>query len=322
VTRARTASISVQQGWDPARLPDLSGQRIVVTGANAGLGYFMSEQLAGAGAHIVLACRNEKRADAALAALRRRVPGASVERISLDTADPASVRAAAERILSFDRVDALVENAGMVHPPRTRSTTADGHEIVLATNLLGHFALAALTMPALERTAAIVGRARIVSMGSMASRLSGFRVDDLQLERGYTGWRAYAQSKIAVQSFGFELDRRLRAAGSGVESLVAHPGYSVGGLSPRIPGVNEPSATKRFIDTVQGVMAQSKQRGAWAAVRAVADADATGGQYWGPRFLVRGRPALNAAPHSSTDAAIAARLWAAAERYTGVPFTL
>jgi NAD(P)-dependent dehydrogenase (short-subunit alcohol dehydrogenase family) len=303
--------------WDPGALPAQHGTTFVVTGANAGIGYFITEQLAGAGARVILASRSKQRTDAALTALRARVPGARVEFLQLDLADPDSVRTAASSILKLDRVDGLIENAGLVHPPARRETTAAGHEVVLATNFLGHFALTALVLPALERTPG----SRIVSLGSMATRLSSFRVGDLQLETAYNGWRAYAQSKIAVQSFGFELDRRLRAAGSAVASLVAHPGFSISGLSPRIPGVNEPTFGTRVVDTLQGFAAQGKDRGAWAPVRAAIDPDAVGGQFWGPRFQTRGAPVLARPTSTSSDPAIGARVWAEAEKLTGLRLT-
>ncbi|HEY5225074.1 MAG TPA: SDR family NAD(P)-dependent oxidoreductase [Microbacteriaceae bacterium] len=304
--------------WNPAALPELQGKTVVVTGANAGVGFFTSLQLAGAGAHVVLACRNEKRADAAIAAIRARVPSAQLEFLPLDTADLASVNEAAARIRAFERVDVLIENAGMVHPPAERTTSVDGNEIVLATNFLGHFALTAQVLPVLQRTPG----ARVVSLGSMVTRLYDFRIGDLQLRAHYTPNRAYAHSKIAVQSFGFELDRRLRAAGADIESIVAHPGYSIGGLTQRIAGVNEPSGGKRATDALLSPMAQSKSRGAWPIVRAAVDPAALGGQYYGPRLVTEGRPVLQAPTHTSVDAEIASELWGKAEEYTGAPFEI
>ncbi|MEO8906937.1 MAG: SDR family NAD(P)-dependent oxidoreductase, partial [Microbacteriaceae bacterium] len=281
--------------------------------------------LAGAGAHVVLACRNEKRADAAIAAIRARVPSAQLEFLAVDTADLASVSAAAARIRDFERVDVLIENAAMVHPPAERTASVDGNEIVLATNFLGHFALTAQVMSVLRRTPG----ARVISLGSMVTRLYDFRIGDLQLRAHYTPNRAYAHSKIAVQSFGFELDRRLRgagagagavAAGVGLASIIAHPGYSIGGLTQRIAGVNEPSSRKRVTDALLSPMAQSKSRGAWPIVRAAVDPHAVGGHYYGPRLVTEGRPVLQTPTHTSVDPEIAAELWAKAEEYTGVPF--
>ncbi|SDK02217.1 NAD(P)-dependent dehydrogenase, short-chain alcohol dehydrogenase family [Cryobacterium psychrotolerans] len=307
--------------WNPRTLPPLAGKTFVVTGANAGLGYFTSEQLAAAGAHVVLACRNPDRADAALAALRGRVQGASVSTITLDVADLESVRSASESLLQFPRIDGLILNAGIVHPPRDRQVSPDGNELVFATNYLGHFALTAQVLPALLRTPG----SRVVSLGSMISRLMDSALDDLQLETGYDLWKAYAQSKIAMQVFGFELDRRLRESGvggpAGVQSMVAHPGYSISGLTSGIPGVNEPTRRKRVIGGLPlAIGAQGKHQGAWPIVRSAVDPDAVGGQYYGPRWLTRGRPARQAPTRTSRDAAIAARLWSRSEALLGVPF--
>lgn len=321
--------------WNPREIPSQADRTIVITGANAGLGYWASEQLARAGAHLVLACRNEGRADAAARAIRARVPGASVATVTLDVASLDSVQAASAELQQLERIDALVLNAGIVHPPRTRTLSVDGAELVLATNFLGHFALTAQLMPALQRTPG----ARVVALGSMISRLLDSPLTDLQLAGGYNAWRAYAQSKIAMQVFGFELDRRLNAAASAASAaasaseggvsalqrtaaLVVHPGYSIGGRTPTVRGVNEPSKLKRFVDNLQAPITQGKDRGAWPIVRAVADPAAHGGQYWGPRFVAKGEPRLQQPTATSLNRDIAARVWSEAEQLTGVDFTL
>jgi len=309
--------------WNPRALPDQGGRTFVVTGANAGLGYFTSEQLAGAGAHVVLACRNPARAAAAVAAIRGRVPGASVSTLVLDVADLTSVRTAADRLNELQEVHGLILNAGIVHPPIDRAVSLDGIELVLATNYTGHFLLSALMLPVLQRTPG----SRVVSLGSIITRLMDSALDDLQLEVGYTNWKAYSQSKIAAQVFGFELDRRLRAAGlggpTGVQSLVVHPGYSISGLTPGIRGVNEVRRAKRFVDTLQGFIgAQGKDAGAWPIVRAATDPDARGGQYYGPRFLTRGAPALERPTRTSLDRGVADRLVTRSELLVDSPFPL
>jgi len=309
--------------WNPRALPDQTGRTIVVTGANAGLGYFTSEQLARAGAHVVLACRNPVKAAAAVAVIRGRVPGASVSTMALDVADLASVRRAAERMLDLPQLHGLILNAGIVHPPTDRSVSLDGTELVLATNYTGHFLLTGLVLPVLQRTPG----SRVVSLGSLITRLLDSSLEDLQLETTYNGGKAYAQSKIAMQVFGFELDRRLRSAGldgpGGVQSLVAHPGYSISGLTPGIRGVNEVRRTKRFVDTLQGFIgAQGKDAGAWPTVRAAIDPSAVGGQYYGPRFLTRGTPTLQRPTRTSLDRGIADRLFARTEALVGAPFPL
>jgi len=304
--------------WNPRSLPTQAGKTFVVTGANAGLGYFTSEQLAGAGAHVILACRNPARAEAALAAIRARVPAASVSALRLDVSDLQSVRDASETLRALPRLDGLLLNAGIVHPSADRLVSLDGNELIFATNFLGHFALAAGSLTALRRTPG----SRVVSLGSMISRLTDSSLDDLQLATAYSGWKAYAQSKIAMQVFGFELDRRLRANGAGmVQSLVAHPGYSISGRTPGIRGVNEVTPAKRLIDGLQSVAgAQGKHHGAWPSVRAAIDPDARGGDYFGPRFLTRGTPTRQPATRTSRDRGVAARLWERAETLIGEPF--
>lgn len=297
--------------WYPLPLPPLAGRRYLVTGANAGLGFFAAARLVGAGAHVVLSGRSAERLDAAAAAIRGARPAASVATLVMDQSSLASVDAGADRLLAEAPLDGVVANAGMVHTPRVRQESVDGNELVLATNLLGHFALFGRLLPHL------VPGARIVSLGSLSTRLSTFRVDDLQLEREYDSWRAYAQSKIAAQAVAFELDRRLRAADAHVVSVVAHPGYSLGGRTPTVPGVNEPSTAKRFFDALQGAWAQGKHRGAELPLHALTAADVEGGQFWGPRWLAKGDPTLQRPTRVSTDPAIGDRVWAFAEQATG-----
>lgn len=302
--------------WYPIALPPQAGRRVLVTGANAGLGFFTAARLAGAGAHVVLSGRSPERLDAAVAAIRDVRPAASLETLVIDQSSLDSVAAGAERLLAGPRLDGVVANAGMVHTPMTRRESVDGHELVLATNVLGHFALLGRLLPHLAPGA------RIVSLGSLSTRLSTFRVDDLQLEHGYDPWRAYAQSKIATQVFGFELDRRLRATALPVASVVAHPGYAISGRTPYVPGVNEPSRGSRFADALQATVAQGKHRGAEVALYALTAPGIDGGQYWGPRHLTRGEPVLQTPTRVSTDPDIAARFWTFAEAVTGRAFTV
>lgn len=303
-------------------VPDQAGKTAIVTGANAGIGFFTAAALALAGAHVILACRDAGRADAATRAIRARCAAAGVpvfiDVIALDTSDSASVAAAASRLARLERLDIVVANAGIVHPPRHRQVTADGNELVLATNVLGHFALLAGLVPVIARTPG----ARIVSLGSMATRLSRFLVGDLQLELEYDPWRAYAQSKTALESLGFELDRRMRAAEVKASSVVAHPGYSISGCTPRIPGVNEPSRWGVFVDSLQAPFTQSKEHGARSVLAAATRADAVGGTYWRPRWIVRGAPVIQSPAAASADPDLAQRVWAFAEAATGIRFEL
>lgn len=273
--------------WDPAQLPDLHGRVYVVTGGNAGLGFFTADQLAHAGARVVIACRDPQRARTALAVLRSRTPIAHVESIPLDTTDPDSADAAARSVLDLPRLDGLILNAGITQPPKRRQHTTSGNELVLATNVLGHVRLAAKTLPLVAESGG-----RIVSLGSLATRLATLDPDDLQFRRGYRPFRAYARSKIALEMFAFELDRRLRSAGSSAASLVAQPGYAIGGIGPRIDDIAEPSFAARVAEGATKLVAQSKDHGAWPTVRAAVDPNAVGGQYYGPSGRTRGRPRL------------------------------
>ncbi|GAA1508130.1 NAD(P)-dependent dehydrogenase (short-subunit alcohol dehydrogenase family) [Agromyces terreus] len=302
--------------WYPLALPPQAGRRFLVTGANAGLGFFTAARLAAAGAHVVLVGRSAERLQAATSAIRSVRPAASVESVVIDLSSQRSVLDGSEQLLAGAPFDGIVANAGMVHTPKTREVSVDGDELVLATNVLGHFTLLGRLLPHLT-----IG-ARVVSLGSLSTLLSTFRIDDLQLERGYDFWRAYAQSKIATQVFAFELDRRLRAAGVAVSSVVAHPGYSVSGRTPTVPGVNEPTRGGRFADALQGAWAQGKHRGAEVSLHALTGTDVTGGQFWGPRYLTRGEPVLQKPARVTTKPAIGEKFWTFAEAATGRPFTV
>ncbi|GAA5036741.1 SDR family NAD(P)-dependent oxidoreductase [Microbacterium fluvii] len=307
--------------WDPDLLPDLNGRTYVVTGANAGLGYFASEQLVRAGAHVVMTGRNPLRVAAARAAVHRRVPGAAdrgaVDTLLLDTSNLGSVRAAAATLRGRKRLDGLLLNAGIVHPPAHRQTTADGNELVYATNVLGHFALAGELLLPLA-----AGLGRMVWLGSMSTSLTPYDPVDPQLVDGYTPWRAYVQSKVATTALGLEAARRLGAAGVPVSSIVAHPGFSIGGRTAGVAGVNEPTSAKRFTDSLLTPIAQSKARGAWAPVRALTDPAARGGDVYGPRFVVKGEPKRVHPSRITRDRDVAERLWQDAEQTTQVKWRL
>ncbi|WP_127794712.1 SDR family NAD(P)-dependent oxidoreductase [Agromyces sp. LHK192] len=318
--------------WYPAPLPDLTGRCYAVTGANSGLGFFTAARLVGAGARVVMTGRSPERLDAAASVIRERVAagaslgevGGSVETLVMDQSSLESVAEGAARLASGAAtdgapLDGLVLNAGVVHTPRRREVSVDGHELVLATNVLGHFALLGHLLGDDGRdTSVVADDARIVTLGSLSTLLTTFRVDDLELERGYDFWRAYAQSKIASASIAFELDRQLRASGSSILSLVAHPGYAISGRSPFVPGVNEPSRGSRFADELQGLWAQGKHRGAEPILHALTAVGVEGGQFWGPSGLTKGRPTLQHPARVCTDPAIAAPVWAFAEAATGV----
>jgi NAD(P)-dependent dehydrogenase (short-subunit alcohol dehydrogenase family) len=302
--------------WDPRSLPDLTGRVYLVTGSNTGLGYFASEQLVRAGARVIMSARHPNRLSGARAAIRRRVPDAApdaTDPLILDTSNLGSVRSAAASIRGRGALDGVLLNAGIVHPPKVRQTTIDGNEVVFATNALGHFALAGELLTALAEAAG-----RMVWVGSMSTSLTPYDPVDPQLVDNYSAWRAYVQSKVATAALGFEADRRLRAAEVDVASIVAHPGYSIGGRTPGIVGVNEPSRAKRFRDNLQAAFSQSKEHGAWPLVRALTDPEAESGGFWGPRTGSRGEPREQTAAKVTRDPEVGARLWQVAEQATGV----
>lgn len=302
--------------WDPLNPPSAAGRTVVVTGGNAGIGYFTSEQLAGAGAHVILASRSPQKAERAIAAIRQHVPSAELDVVQLDLSSLASIADAAEQLRGFGPIDVLIENAGLTTPSPRRQTTDDGTELLVGSNAFGHFALTAHLWPSLSATA------RIVGLGSMSTRMTKLDPDDLLSERRYAPFRAYAFSKHAVHGFIFELDRRIRAGGGTRQALLAHPGFATDGLSERRPGINDMSALRRARDLVLSLVAQGKHQGAWPTVRAALDPDAESGQFYGPSRTLTGPPIVMAPVVSSAMPEFGAHLWSLAEEKTGVTFTV
>ncbi|MFN3949221.1 SDR family NAD(P)-dependent oxidoreductase [Microbacterium sp.] len=298
--------------WDPENLPDLSGRSYLVTGATRGLGYFACEQLAAAGAHVLLTGRNPHKLAAAKAAVKRSNPDAAIETLLLDTSNMGSVRAAAATARARGRLDGLLLNAGVVHPPKQRETVG-GHELVFATNVLGHFALAGELLKPLS-----AARGRMVWVGSMSTSIWRHVPTDPELREGYTPWKAYVQSKAATTALALEAEKLLRAHGVPVESLVAHPGYSTSGRTRGVRGVNEPSRLTRFLDNLQAPITQSKEQGAWALVRALVDPSAQGGSMYGPALVARGAPRLATPARRTRGGELGAELWRACETATHV----
>ncbi|AMM20862.1 hypothetical protein AX769_12805 [Frondihabitans sp. PAMC 28766] len=292
-----------------------SRRRVVVTGANAGLGYFVAEQLAATGVRVVLACRDESRAKRAVDSILTIVPDADLQVVVTDLADLASVRVAADQIMADGPVDALVANAGVVGS-RRRQTTADGFELQFGTNHLGHFALVSHLLPALAAAEA----GRIVHLGSIAHTLSRLDLDDPMMVQRYSGHRAYSRSKLAVMTFGFELDRRLRDAGSSVSSVVAHPGFALENLTERRPGIVRRRWLPAPLVGLMRTVSQGKDQGARPLVYAAVGADVAGGEYWGPDgwFQLTGAPALVRARRHARNRKTAARLWNLSARLTRV----
>ncbi|MFD8332191.1 SDR family NAD(P)-dependent oxidoreductase [Streptomyces solisilvae] len=299
--------------WDVHRLPRADGKTFLVTGGNAGIGYFVAEQLAGTGATVVLGSRDAGRADAAVASIRSRVPDARVRHIRLDLADLSSLEASAGS-LRLERLDAVVHNAGVKYDQPTRRETGDGHEAMFGINHLGHFALTHWLAPLL----AAAPEGRVVTTGSFAATSERLDLDDLESTRDYRPDRTYGRSKLAQMLFGFELDRRLRAAGSTVRSVVTHPGGALDSLTPSRPPIHVRGTGERLRGLPAGVLVQGKDAAAWTAVRAVLDPAITGGQLWTPRlFGLRGTPRRQPVRGPLADTEAAARLWSASRDLTG-----
>lgn len=291
--------------WTSKDIPDLSGQVAVVTGANSGLGIETAFALAGAGAAVVLACRDESRGKKALESIRSSFPDAELELASLDLADLGSVRRFADSFLSaHEALDILVNNAGVMAIPERRST-ADGFEMQFGTNHLGHFALTGLMLPALLKRPA-----RVVSVSSWAHRMGRMNFDDLNSERGYRKWVAYGTSKLANLLFTYELDRRSQAAGTELVAAAAHPGYS----NTHLQSDTIFSFTNRF--------AQSSAHGALPSLYAATAPGVGGGDFYGPDGMLqyRGYPKRVDSSRAARDGAVAKRLWDASEELTGVTY--
>jgi NAD(P)-dependent dehydrogenase (short-subunit alcohol dehydrogenase family) len=303
--------------WDPRHLPSQAGRTIVVTGGSTGIGYWVSEQVARAGARVIIAARYAPKAAEAIASIRAHVPDADVSHLPFDLTSIASVRETAAAITELGGADVLVNNAGLVFSPPRRKTTQDGLELLVGGNFLGHFALTALLFPVL--------RDRVVGLGSYSTRMVRLDPDDLMSERTYRPFRAYAFSKHAVHGFAFELDRRLRAAGDARKSLLAHPGYAMNELSEKRPDVIiESPWWVRLGGYLSAPVGQGKDHGAWPVVRAAIDADAESGEFYGPRdmFGLRGTPVVGPPAPSSASPEFGAHLWSLAEQWSGVEFSV
>ncbi|GAA2616785.1 oxidoreductase [Paractinoplanes durhamensis] len=283
----------------------------VVTGANSGLGLVTATELARQGMHVVMAVRNT----AAGAEAARGIAG-DVEVRELDLASLASVHAFAAKLAAdHPAIDLLVNNAGAVLLG-PRRTTADGFELHLGTNMLGHFALTGLLLGNLAAAPA----ARVVSLSSITHKNAHLDFDDLMFERGYRASPAYGRSKLATTVFGFELDRRLRATGSPVISTLAHPGLTRTNLTPR--AWEHQGRRGRIIARAGLLMTQSVEQGTQPQLRAATGPGVRGGQFFGPAgwWETRGPVTEAKASREATDPAVGKRLWTVAEELTGVSY--
>ncbi|MFI0372531.1 oxidoreductase [Actinomadura sp. 1N219] len=297
-------------GWTAGDIPDLSGRRAIVTGANSGLGHHTALQLARHGAAVVLACRSAERGRAAADRIRAAAPDVDVVLGLLDLADLSSVRAfAAEH--GDAPLDVLVNNAGVMAVPR--GSTADGFETQFGTNHLGHFALTGLLMDALRAAPA----PRVVTLTSGFAWSGRLRFDDLQGERRYRKWAAYGQSKLANLVFAKELDRRVPE----LTSVAAHPGYAATNLQQTGPKLQGSTLMERAFGLGNALMAQSAAAGALPSLYAATAPDVRGGACYGPRLLqYRGAPAKVVTPPHADRPGLGERLWQVSEDLTSVTY--
>lgn len=296
--------------YTAAAIPDQSGKVAVVTGANGGLGLETARVLASKGAHVVMAVRNRAKAEDAQAAIAAEDPAGTTELVDLDLGSQASAHnAAADIAARYDRIDLLVNNAGVMAPPA--GATADGFETQIGVNHLGHWTFTAGLLDSLQRSPA----ARVVSVTSFARHYrSGLSADSLGLGEKYDGWRTYGRSKRANYLFAIGLNQRLQ--GTTVQSLAAHPGLSHSDLQQTTVDMGAGG----FIGWASNLLAEHAGMevadGAMPQLRAATDPAARGGQLYGPRFVTFG-PAVNLPVRSAPRAAID-RLWRISQEATGV----
>ncbi|MEV3859163.1 oxidoreductase [Streptomyces sp. NPDC050095] len=301
--------VKQEQRWNTDRIPDQSQRVAVVTGAGSGLGLATARALAHRGARVVLAVRDPDKGRAAAASITAGRRDARLDVRRLDVSDLDSVRAFADGLRAeHPRIDVLVNNAGVMAPPRT--LTAQGHELQFATNHLGHFALTGLLLDALAQAP----DPRVVTVSSLEHRKARLDFDDLTGERGYAPMEFYRRSKLANAVFGLELHRRLTAAGAPVRSLLAHPGYSATGLQ-----TNGTVAVPRLLfGYLFRSLAQSADAGALPQLYAATQPGLDGGEFIGPdgRGEMRGAPTRVEPAPGAVDAEAGRRLWEVSQELT------
>jgi NAD(P)-dependent dehydrogenase (short-subunit alcohol dehydrogenase family) len=303
-----------KNGWTLRDIPDQTGRVAVITGANSGTGFETAKALANRGATVILGCRDAMKADEAARRIQMTHRGSRVEVQTLDLGSLKSVRQAAAAILErHDRLDLLINNAGVMVPPFGR--TEDGFETQIGTNHFGPYVFTGLL---LERLRATPG-SRIVTMSSGAHRMGRIHFEDLHFERSYRAWAAYSQSKLANLLFTYELQRRLSAAGSGTLAVAAHPGWARTELQRHAGWISWLRALG-----VEALLSQDALGGALPLLRAATDPAAQGGDYFGPTGFqeMKGAPVQVQSTPRSHDSDLQQRLWRCSELSTGFAYAV
>ncbi|MEP9353294.1 SDR family oxidoreductase [Xanthobacter sp. KR7-65] len=301
--------------WTASDIPSQHGRTALVTGTG-GLGFETARALARAGGEVIVAGRSAEKGAAAVGRIRAEIPSAAIRFETVDLASLASIADLAERLRGgLERLDLLVNNAGVMVPPQ-RSETADGFELQLGTNYLGHFALTGQLLPLLRKGSA----ARVVTLSSIAARSGAIDFDDLNARQSYKPMPAYNQSKLACLIFAFELQRRSAAEGWGFESMAAHPGVARTDLLHNAPGRRSAIGIAR---SALWFLFQPAAQGALPSLFAATSPLAKAGAYYGPDRLseTRGHPTLAKVPPQASDEAVAARLWEVSQALTGVRYS-
>lgn len=299
--------------WTAEQLPDLKGKLYIITGGNSGIGLEAAKHLGKAGGDVVLACRSVAKAEDAAKELRAHGHG-QVDLVQLDLSDLSSVRSAAEKIREkYSKIDGLINNAGVMQTPELK--TADGFEMQIGTNHLGHFLLSGLLIDLVE-----AAKGRVVTLSSIAHKAGKINFDDLMSSQNYSATSAYSQSKVANLLFALELDRRLQKAGKAAISIACHPGYSSTKLQS-----SGPTGFFNFLYKITNpIFAQPPENGALPTVLAAAGIEAKRGGYYGPQKMGETRGAISDASVTqyATDEEVAKRLWQDSEKLVNYQWQL
>lgn len=303
--------------WTANHIPDLTGKIIIITGANSGLGYESSLALARKGATVIMACRSRNKAEQARDEVLKQVPQATLVLMDLDLASIDSIKSfAASFDATYDRLDILLNNAGLMAIPEQR--TKDGFEMQLGVNHFGHFALTGLLFPKLIQTEG----SRIVNVSSMAHTMGSFDFNDLNWEQDYSKWPAYGRSKLANLLFTHELVRRIEAHGLAVKVLSAHPGWAATQLQGKGPQQEGSRVMGFMMRVANSLIAQGQDMGALPQLFAATAPDVEQGGFYGPDGFqaMRGYPELQQPQEGKVKPDEAKTLFDRSEELTGITF--